>query len=133
MTENGDSPENHEIRGKVSTYTITVNNTSAWLVFSGLNFFCTTVYMNGESAVHSNIHDITLDSLHFSYPSYSKRMLGSLAVPNTTTIYYNGLLTEKADNFTIFNCTWEYADGQTISYRGADGTISGTITTSPVL
>ncbi len=59
MTENGDSPENHV---KVSTYAITMNNTSAWLVFSGLNFFGTTVYMNGES-VHSNIHDITLDSL----------------------------------------------------------------------
>ena len=42
-------------------------------------------------------------------------------MPNTTTIYYNGLLTKYAGNFTIFNCTWEYADGQTMSYKGADG------------
>ena len=24
-------------------------------------------------------------------------------------------------NFSVFNCTREYADGQTMSYRGADG------------
>ena len=48
-------------------------------------------------------------------------MLGSLAVPNMTTIHYNGLLTKYAGNFSVFNCTWEYADGQTMSYRGADG------------
>ena len=45
-------------------------------------------------------------------------MLGSLAVPDTTTLYFNGPLTQYVGNF---NCTWEYADGQTMSYRGADG------------
>ncbi len=119
-TENGDSPENHQIRGKVSTYAFTVTSEAGWLVFSGINFFGTTMFINGMSEAE-DVHDVVLDSLHFTYPSYSKRMLGSIAPPNTTTIVYNGLLTKTAGNYTIFNCTWEYADGQTMEYRGAGG------------
>ncbi len=125
-TENNDSPENHQLRSKVSTYAFTVTGGSSWLIFSGLNFFGTTVFIKGETH-KEDVHNIVLDSLHFSYPSYSKRMLGSLAVPNTTTLYYNDVLTEFAGNFTIFNCTWEYADGQTIVYRGADGLIQNNL------
>ena len=119
-TQSGDSPQNHDITGKVSTYSFTITNGSEWLVLSELNFFSTTVWINGLTEAN-NVNNIWLQSLYFSYPSYSKRMLGSLAVPNTTTIYYNGLLTKYAGNFSVFNCTWEYADGQTMQYRGADG------------
>ena len=119
LNESG-HPNTHDIRSKVSTYAFTVTNGSTWIVFSNLNFFATTVFISGIDKT-DNVGNIKLDSLHFSYPSYSKRMLGSLAVPNMTTIYYNGLLTKNAGNFSIFNCTWEYADGQTMQYRGADG------------
>ena len=119
-THGSDEPGTHDIRGKVSTYTFSIKNNSTWLVLSNLTFFATTVFIKGDDK-RSDVSNIRLDSLHFSYPSYSKRMLGSLAVPNVTTIYYNGLLTKYAGNFSIFNCTWEYADGQTMSYRGADG------------
>ena len=111
-----DSPEQHEIRGKTSTYAFTFTDPSSWIILHGLEFFATTVYIRGSA-----INNIKLDTCHFSYPSYSKRMLGSLAVPNTTTIYYTGLLTPHAGNFTVINCIFEYADGQTIDYRGADG------------
>ena len=119
-TVNSDKPSSHEVRGKVSTYAFTITNNSTWLILSNLTFMATTVFIKGEDK-RSDVSNIRLESLHFSYPSYSKRMLGSLAVPNTTTIYYNGLLTKNAGNFSVFNCTWEYADGQTMSYRGADG------------
>ncbi len=125
-TSSGDPPENHKITSKVSTYAISVTNTSSWLVFSGLNFFGTTVYMKGLSG-KKDVHNIVLDSLAFTYPSYSKRMLKSVALPNTTTLYYLGLLTERAGNFTIFNCSWCYADGQTVTYRGADGHIENNL------
>ena len=104
----------------VSIYAFTVTSGSTWIVFSNLKFFATTVYISGKDKT-DDIGNIRLESLHLSYPSYSKRMLGSLAVPNMTTVYYNGLLTKNAGNFSIFNCTWEYADGQTMQYRGADG------------
>ena len=115
-----DQPGSHDIRGKTSTYSFTLTNSSAWLVLSNLNFFATTIFMSGTSET-DDVSNIRLDSLHFRYPSYSKRMLGSLAVPNMTTIYFNGLLSKYAGNFSVFNCTWEYADGQTMRYRGADG------------
>ena len=119
-TRHSDPPDNHAIRGKVSSYAFSIKNGSAWLVLSNLSFFATTVFIKGNN-INDDVSNIRLESLHFSYPSYSKRMLGSLAVPNMTIIYYNGPMTKYAGNFTIFNCTWEYADGQTMSYRGADG------------
>ena len=119
-THDSDHPGTHNIHGKVSTYAFKVTNNSTWLVLSNLNFFATTVLVKGDNET-SDVSNIRLESLHFSYPSYSKRMLRSLAVPNMTTIYYNGLLTKYDGNFSVFNCTWEYADGQTMSYRGADG------------
>jgi hypothetical protein len=112
--KSSDSPDNHDIRGKTSTYAFTINHTSSWVVLEGLDFFATTVYIRG-------VDNIKLDTCHFSYPSYSMRMLGSTAVPNTTTIYFGGLLKENSGNFTVTNCIWEYGDGQTINYRGADG------------
>ena len=125
-TRGSDTPGTHNIHGKVSTYAFTVTNNSTWLVLSNISYFATTVFIKGDND-SSDVNNIRLDSLHFSYPSYSKRMLGSLAVPNMTTIYYNGLLTKYAGNFTIFNCTWEYADGQTMSYRGADGVLENNL------
>ena len=119
-THNSDQPGTHDIQGKVSTYAFTIKNNSTWLVLSNMDFFATTVFISGDDR-KVDVSNIRLESLHFSYPSYSKRMLGSLAVPNMTTIYYNGLLTKYAGNFSVFNCTWEYADGQTFRYRGADG------------
>ena len=113
-------PRYHNIQGKRHTYAFTITEGSSWIVLSGLNFFATTVYIGGQNA-NEDVHNIRLESLHFTYPSYSKRMLGSLAVPDTTTLYYNGPLTKHAGNFSVFNCIWEYADGQTMSYRGADG------------
>ena len=115
-----DHPRGHDIHTKISTYAFTVTSGSTWIVFSNLKFFATTVYISGKDDT-DDIGNIRLESLHFSYPSYSKRMLGSLAIPNMTTVYYNGLLTKNAGNFSIFNCTWEYADEQTMQYRGADG------------
>ena len=119
-TRSSDTLGTHEIHGKVSIYAFKVTSHSTWLVLSNLNFFATTIFICGGND-SSDVSSIRLDALHFSYPSYSKRMLGSLAIPNMTTIYYNGLLTKYAGNFSVFNCTWEYADGQTMRYRGADG------------
>lgn len=118
--KSSDNPEKYDIRGKNSTYAFMITDASSWIILKGLNFFATTVYAKGKSGEY-DVDNIKLDSCNFTYPSYSKRMLGSLAVPNTTTIYYNSDLTLHAGNFTVTNCIFEYADGQTIDYRGADG------------
>ena len=119
-TKASDHPLNHNIQGRTISYAFTITKGSCWIILSGLNFFATTVHIGGSNA-NEDVHNIRLESLHFSYPSFSKRMLKSLAVPDATTIYYHGPLTKYAGNFSVFNCTWEYADGQTMAYRGADG------------
>lgn len=125
-TKDGDTPENHDIIGKTSSYAFTITNNCSWIKLIKLNFFATTVYISGHNET-DDVKGIELSSCYFSYPSYSKRMLKSLAVPNMTTIVYNGKLTANAGNFRIFNCTWEYADGQTIKYRGGDGVIQNNL------
>ena len=118
--KSSDDPEKYDIRGKNSTYAFSITDASSWIELHGLNFFATTVYVSGKSGVY-DVDNIKLDSCNFTYPSYSKRMLGSLAVPNMTTLFYHGDLKPQAGNFTITNCVFEYADGQTINYRGGDG------------
>ena len=120
-TEASDHPLNHEVTGKTTAYSFRITGTSSWIVLSNLSFFASTVYIGDKS------NNIKLDSCHFSYPSYTKRMLGSLDPPDMTTIYYNGPLTKNAGNFSVFNCIWEYADGQAIKYRGADGTFENNL------
>ena len=115
-----------DIRGKTSTYAFSITKGSAHITLSGINFFATTVYISGESK-NDDVSNIRLESCYFTYSSYTKRALGSTAVPNTTTIYYRNDLEMNAGNFSVFNCTFEYADGQTISYRGADGVFENNI------
>ena len=115
-TQSSDSPENHIIKGKKSTYAFTINK-SSWIKLIGLSFFASTINVVNER----DVGGFELSSCHFSYPSYSKRMLGSLAVPNTTTIAYTGVLTEDAGDFKVFNCTWEFSDSQPVNYRGGNG------------
>ena len=121
-TTEGDTPDNHEIKGKKSSYAFMITSSSSWISLAELNFFATTVFASGSDS-SSDIDGIEIYSCHFTYPSYSQRMLKSLTVPNTTTLYYNGDLRNSSGNFKIFNNTWEYADGQTIKYRGGDGMI----------
>ena len=47
------------------------------------------------------------ESLQFMYPAASKRVLGSIAVPETSVL----LSPSTPANHTIFNCTWYGADG----------------------
>lgn len=124
-TKDSDNPINHVISGKKSTYAFTISRGSSWLKLESLSFFATTVNIGGETG--TAVYSIELSSCHFSYPSYSKRMLGSLDVPDMTKIYHNGDLMEEKGHFRIFNCTFEFSDGQTISYRGRGGVIDNNL------
>ena len=124
-TKESDDPEKHVITGKRSTYAFTIQNDSSWINLVGFSFFATTINIGNLRGI--GVDNIGIESCHFSYPSYSKRMLGSLAVPNTTNIYYNAKLSKDVGYFRIFNCTWEFGDGQTINYRGGNGVIQNNL------
>lgn len=63
---------------------------------------------------------MTLDSFHLPVYSYTKGMHRSLAPP-VSYLCYNRTLTENT------GCTWEYADSQTMNYRGVDGQIDNNL------
>ena len=111
-TLKGDNPENHDVRGKVSTYAFQITGNSSYVTLSNLEFFATTIRAVGK------VSGITLDSLNFTYPSYTRRMLQDDSLPEMTKLEIEGSFNREAGNFTVFNCTWQYADGQTMSHRG---------------
>jgi hypothetical protein len=117
----GKNPSERNVRGKVKSYSFNVTSGSSNLVFSGIIFFATTLSAASGGLQDEDVHDIRFDSLQFSYPTYSQRMLGSVAYPNSTLAYYRGNLINGLGNFTFFNCTFEYGDGWNLQYRGVNG------------
>ena len=83
-TLNGTSPAGSDVRGKVQTYAFTITNCTH-VVIRDLTFFATTLH--GASISKDNfISDLTIDSLIFKYPSYSRRMLHEPHPPQWTKL-----------------------------------------------
>ena len=120
--DDGENPAGRKIRGKVTSYSLNITSGSSYLVFSGIRFFATTLAASAASTHDKNVHNILFDSLYFSYPTYSQRMLGLVDIPNSTYVYAHGNLDiMPPTNFTFFNCTFEYGDGMALVYRGSNG------------
>ena len=110
-------PTGKEIRGKVQSYVLTMNNCSN-IVIENLNFFATTI-----SATGSN--NITVNNCLFSFPSCSKRMLGVTSYPLTTELS-NGQAhghENQPGRFKFFQCLFEHTDGEAIFLHGQDNII----------
>lgn len=104
---NGSKPNKFDLRGKVRTYGITVQQTDH-LHIKGLNFFACTLYV--DDADH-----ITIEDCNVLYPSYSKRMLKEIHKPQPTTL--------RGDHNNLINCTFKYADGTGLLFSGDRGLI----------
>ena len=74
----GSDLENAIIEGKNQDFAFVLSNCSN-VTIQGIKFFATTVSIQ-------NSYDITISDNVFSYPSYSKRMLGDLSSPLVTNI-----------------------------------------------
>ena len=101
-----------DIRGKVQTYAITMDNCS-YVNIEGLNFFGTTIYDNGGAY-------IAVEDCNFQYPSCSKRMLGG---ETSSHGYRQATRFNSSDNCYITNCTFENTDSEAIYINGTANTI----------
>ena len=108
----GGSPSS-TIRGKTQSYAFDIVGND-YIKIKGLNFFGTTVRFR-------NCTNITIDECNFKYPSYSKRMLGSVDNIELTEIT-NQTAFIQADN-VFRRCSVEYSDGPAILMRGKDNVI----------
>jgi hypothetical protein len=101
-----------DIRGKVQTYAITLDN-CAYVNFTGLNFFGTTIYDNRGDY-------IVIKDCNFQYPSCSKRMLGG---ETSSHGYRQATRFNSSDNCSVINCTFENTDSEAIYIDGTANTI----------
>lgn len=124
MTPDGKSPEGRDVRGKVMAYAFNVTNCSL-VIFQKLTFFGTTMW---ASTVDNNnfINNLTLHSINFSYPSYTRRMLRDTAPAQWTKVNANknknGLNT-----LTFFNNTFFGTDGVALEFSGLNVTLDNNL------
>ena len=120
----GKNPKWKNVRGKNQVYAFRVTD-SRHIVLENLTFFATTIHAYTESKTKF-IDQIQFNSLNFSFPSYSKRMLGDPNPPIWTKILANkGRNVMKT--FKMFNCTFHGTDGAAIQYSGVNVTLNNNL------
>ena len=108
MTD-GTNPNNLDIRGKVSSYSITIKNSSNVSV-KGFYFF-------SSSFIASSSNNLLIEDCHFSYPSTSKRMVGDLGTPLASSLGLSGS-SNKVNDSKINRCLFENTDGDALRIYG---------------
>lgn len=107
------NPSGKKIQAKTQSYAFTMNNCTN-LTFENLNFFSTTITSTAS-------YNITVNNCLFSYPSCSKRMLGSIASPESTKLEVNN--NNNATHFKFHQCLFEHTDGEALVLKGSENTI----------
>ncbi|TLX71840.1 T9SS type A sorting domain-containing protein [Labilibacter sediminis] len=112
-TDDGQDPTGRLIQGKVSTYGLTIEN-SSYIQFKDIDFFASTIKLQ-------NSNNCKIENCQVDYPSYSKRMLGSLTKAEPTVIDA-GSSTNNSNN-VLRNCSFQYADGTGLEIIGKNDTV----------
>lgn len=105
-------PNELEIKGKTITYSPHFIQ-SSHIQFKNIDFFGVT--FNIEDSEH-----ILIENCRLKYPSYSKRMLGSLEGPDVTRISNQD---GESSNNIIRNCEFTLSDGTGIQIEGKNNRI----------
>ena len=105
-------PETDAIKGRVIDYSMIISNVDG-LYISNLNFFASNIVAATDNKDDDNVKNLYLDSLNFSYPVSSHRMLQDDSLPKTTNI-----LGENGGPITIKNCIFYGGEGSALVYNG---------------
>jgi len=125
MTPDGQSPEGRDVRGKVMTYTFNITN-CRHVIFKKLTFFGTTLWASTLDNNNNFINNLTVHSLNFSYPSYTRRMLQETAPAQWTKV--NANKNKKGINtLTFFNNTFFGTDGAVLEFSGLNVTLANNL------
>ena len=117
----GSDLENKIIRAKNKTFALNFSN-SENITLQGIKFFASTVTIQ-------NGNNILIADNVFSFPSYSKRMLGDTAPPLVTNIDQDLISGSLPSVSYSFNCTFsnnvfEYSDGEGLILAGDNHVIT---------
>ncbi len=105
----GVNPSTLDLRGKVQSYAFSADRCSNFQL-RGLDFFATTVSI-------LNSKNMVIEDCNFTYPSYSKRMLGELEPIDVTEVKMGGKDGGMSYN-SIINCHFSYADDTALDMSG---------------
>ena len=110
-----------EIRAKASTYTIEIGAPTAYLDLANITFVATAITATSydPEAPHggdASVSNIRFESLNFSYPSSSRRMLQDLAPIDCMAVWANVSGGAKAQTYSNHRCACENQSGE--SKRG---------------
>ena len=105
------------IRGRVIDYAFDVTFTDG-LIIENLDFFASNVQAVSESTKEMEINEIYLDSLNFMFPSSSKRMLQSYAVPKITQV-----VAHNVGTVSVANCEFIGSEGAALYYWGKNAVV----------
>jgi hypothetical protein len=108
-TDDGLSPSGRVVRARNQDYFFSGDVSSKNIVIDGFDFFGTTFsFFRSEG--------IAVKNCDFLYPSFSKRVLGSLAAPLPTRF-------SDCIDSTLYNCDFRYIDGPALYYKWAENTV----------
>lgn len=103
--DDGGDPNGREIYGKNRTFALIGNAATKHIVIDGLDFFSAAFSFTQSD-------DITIQNCGFSYYASSKRALG--VTGPSETAHFTGTEADFCSNITVYNCTFEYADGSAL-------------------
>ncbi len=109
--DDGQNPAERDIRGKDQEYFFVGDGTTSHITIDGLDFFATTVNFTSSD-------NITLQNCNLTYPTFSRRALGSIAGPVGTRV--GGASGDYNVNCTVYNCDFRYVDGPVIYYKQSE-------------
>jgi len=112
-TDDGLSPAGRSVRARNQDYCFVGDQNTKYVVIDGLNFFGTTFNFYRSEF-------ITVQNCDLRYPSFSKRVLGSIDPPAPTTM--GGTGGDPNQYCTVYNCEFRYVDGPVIYYKNSDFT-----------
>ena len=120
-TGDGSDLQNSVIRGKNQTFAFNFLNCSN-ITLSGIKFFASTITIQ-------NSNNVLISDNIFSYPNYSRRMLGDLTSPLVTNIDQDlntsNLPSVSSSSYCTFSGNvFEYTDGEALIMAGENHTIS---------
>lgn len=119
----GRNPRRKTIRGKKQTYAFQITDCH-YMTLANMTFFATTLKAQVISK-KNYIDQLEFQSIDFSYPSYSRRMLGVTDPPLWTQII--GRSGKIAKTFRMFNCTFYGTDGAALQYTGFNVTLQNNL------
>ncbi|VGO16881.1 hypothetical protein PDESU_05473 [Pontiella desulfatans] len=110
----GSTPGEMNLRGKVLTYVLELENCSR-LTFDGIGFF-------GGTFKGQECSEITIKNARFDYPTWSRRMLGELGRVSPT-LFTRRAKNEAASNNRLINCMFHTLDGPALRLEHEKGDV----------